>query len=243
MSTNVHVARDAHAPATPIVRRGLAALPWFTPAVVGGTPCAVRGEMLALVELAVAKPSFLVPRHFARCSFAVFLGMGAALAGSACGSDSALGACGYGAKLDTRYACEGTVQVTTREQCPPDSPVVTRKDCAASGKQCLELVGAGSGASKLFTCALPCVNNSDCPTDLYCARGFAATADGRSTCIPSLSEGFACDVSTACASGLVCALKPDGGLRDAAVRDAEPPDAATPAVCKPYTYLCECQLP
>jgi len=199
--------------------------------------------MLTPVELARADALFPVPRQFARRSFGAFLGMAAALAGSACGSDSELGACGYGAKLDTRYACEGNVQVTTRDQCPPDSPVVTRKDCAASGKQCLELVGAGSGASKLFTCALPCAGNSDCPTDFYCAGGFAATADGRSTCIPSLREGFACDVSTACVSGLVCALKPDGGLRDAAVSDAVAPVAATPAVCKPYTYLCECQRP
>jgi len=72
--------------------------------------------MLTPVELARADALFPVPRQFARRSFGAFLGMAAALAGSACGSDSELGACGYGAKLDTRYACEGNVQVTTRDK-------------------------------------------------------------------------------------------------------------------------------
>jgi hypothetical protein len=176
-------------------------------------------------------------------SLTAFLGVIAVFAAGACTSDSIAGSCGYGAQLDTVYSCEGNVQVTTREQCAPQSPIVTRKDCAESGKQCLQLVGVDPVTSKLFTCALPCATDSDCPTDFYCAGGFTATIDGRSTCVPSLKEGVTCDVSTGCASGLVCALKGDGGAGDAAVRDAEAYDSATPAVCKPFTYLCKCQRP
>lgn len=165
------------------------------------------------------------------------------IAVASCSHDSELGSCGYGAQLDTTYACEGNVQVTTREQCPPKPALVTRKDCSAEGKQCLEMVALPGQTSALFTCVQPCTTDSDCPTDTYCGSGPAKTMDGRKTCTPSLKEGFSCDVTTRCASGLVCALERDAGTGDADVPDAQVADAATPAQCQPFEYLCSCQRP
>jgi hypothetical protein len=173
----------------------------------------------------------------------VLFGMAVAITSVSCGKDSELGSCGYGAQLDTTYACEQNVQVTTREQCSPDPPVVTRKDCSESSEKCLEMVGIPGATSRLFTCVRPCTADADCPTDFYCAGGFAATSDGGKTCVASLKEGFACDVTAPCASGLVCAIKGTAGSADADVPDAEAADAATPATCQPYTNLCSCQRP
>jgi Dickkopf N-terminal cysteine-rich region len=174
------------------------------------------------------------------------IGIAAVTLGSECTADSAFGACGYGAELQRSYACDGNVQVVTQENCAPKAPTVTRTDCSASGEQCLEMraLPTESGA-KLFGCAHPCATNADCPVDLYCAGGIASTADGGSTCRASMGEGFECNPSTPCASGLVCA-NTDGGTSDAGARDA-----ATPTPCQPTSlglpdealgkYSCSCQ--
>ena len=176
------------------------------------------------------------------------------IAGGACSTDSEFGACGYGAQLQTRYACEGNVAVVTQENCPPKEPTVTRKDCAASGDQCLQMIGLPTASGeKLFMCARPCLTNADCPVDFYCAGGLNSTADGRTTCTASLREGFACSPSIACASGLLCANNTAGGTSDPGAQEAGSPDAATPIACQPTTldlpdealgkYDCSCQRP
>jgi hypothetical protein len=163
---------------------------------------------------------------------ALVLSMRGGLVGTACTTDSEFGACGYGAELETRYACEGNVFVETQDNCPPKAPSVTRTDCSATGDQCLQRAGLPTNSgSLLFGCVHPCATSTECPKDSYCAGGFAATADGRSTCVPSLREGFACDPSQACASGLLCALK-DGGVPQPA-GDAGDRDAAAPNPCVP----------
>lgn len=168
---------------------------------------------------------------------AVVVTVAGALLAAAC-SSNVFGACGTGATLATHYACEGNTQVVTQEQCTPKAPTVTRRDCAAEGGLCLQM--ASIGGESRFSCAVPCKTTADCPVDTHCGGGPGMTADGGSTCMPSLREGFACDPSAPCVSGLVCAFKVDGG-RDGSALDAG--DGSIPAECKPYEYNCICQKP